>query len=75
MMVPQRYWFPCTLVGMLTVFGTVVGYAQRDAGIRHGPPGNPLPDLTPVELALFDEGLQRAIQLEAFCDGNRLEPQ
>src|SRR5262249_36414081 len=39
-------------------------------GVRQGPPGAgaPLNGLTSVESSLFDEGLQRAIQLEAVCD-------
>jgi hypothetical protein len=44
--------------------------AQRDPGVRQGPPGAgaPLNGLTPIELSMFQEGLQRAIQLEAVCD-------
>ncbi|HKW64214.1 MAG TPA: di-heme oxidoredictase family protein [Candidatus Acidoferrum sp.] len=44
--------------------------AQRDSGVRQGTPsaGTPLKGLTPIELSLFQEGLQRAIQLEAVCD-------
>ena len=44
--------------------------AQKDPGVRQGPPGGgaPLPGLTDIELALFNEGVQRAIQLEAACD-------
>jgi hypothetical protein len=47
-----------------------IGYAQKDSGVRHGPPGGgaPLDGLTPIELSMFQEGLQRAIQLEAVCD-------
>src|SRR5215831_5889525 len=47
-----------------------VSFAQRDPGPRPGPAGGgaPLPGLTSIELALFNEGLQRAIQLEAVCD-------
>jgi CxxC motif-containing protein (DUF1111 family) len=46
------------------------GLAQKDPGVRKGPPGggNPLPGLTPIELSMFNEGLQRALQLEAVCD-------
>src|SRR5215813_13130470 len=42
----------------------------RDPGIRGGQPGagGPLPYLTAIELQMFNEGLQRAIQLEAVCD-------
>jgi len=44
--------------------------AQKDRGVRPGPAGagNPLPGLTPIELQMFQEGLQRAIQLEGVCD-------
>ena len=44
--------------------------AQKDPGVRKGPPGagQPLPGLTPIEQSMFSEGLQRAIQLEAVCD-------
>ena len=46
------------------------GLAQKDPGIRKGPAsaGNPLNGLTPIELSMFKEGQQRAIQLEAVCD-------
>src|SRR5215471_10090884 len=44
--------------------------AQKDPGVRQGPAGagQPLNGLTPIELSMFNEGLQRAIQLEAVCD-------
>jgi CxxC motif-containing protein (DUF1111 family) len=44
--------------------------AQRDPGVRGGPPGagGPLPGLTQNELALFVEGRLRTTQLEAVCD-------
>src|SRR6516162_4828454 len=47
-----------------------MGRAQKDPGVRPGPPGagGPLNGLTPIELSMFNEGLQRAIQLEAVCD-------
>jgi hypothetical protein len=47
-----------------------MGFAQQDPGVRQGPPGAgaPLKGLTPIELSMFNEGLQRAIQLEAVCD-------
>ena len=45
-------------------------FAQHDPGLRGGPPGAgaPLRGLTPIELSVFNEGIQRAIQLEAVCD-------
>ena len=45
-------------------------YAQKDHGVRPGPPGagGPVQPLTANELAIFNEGVQRAIQLEAVCD-------
>jgi len=44
--------------------------AQKDPGVRKGPPGAgaPLKGLTPIELQMFNEGLQRAVQLEGVCD-------
>jgi hypothetical protein len=44
--------------------------AQKDPGVRAGAPGagSPLNGLTPNELSMFQEGLQRAIQLESVCD-------
>jgi CxxC motif-containing protein (DUF1111 family) len=68
-MVSGRAFRP-TLIVMLVVFANVVSFAQQDQGVRGGAPGAgaPLPGLTPVEASLFNEGLQRAIQLEAVCD-------
>jgi hypothetical protein len=45
-------------------------FAQHDSGVRAGPAGGgkPLEHLTPIELSVFKEGLQRSIQLEAVCD-------
>jgi hypothetical protein len=44
--------------------------AQKDPGVRVGPPGagGPLPGLKANELALFNEGRLRFIQLESVCD-------
>jgi hypothetical protein len=44
--------------------------AQKDHGVRPGPPGAgaPLKHLTDIELSMFEEGLQRAVQLEGVCD-------
>ena len=46
------------------------GFAQKDPGVRGGPPGagGPIPGLTTNELALFYEGKLRMTQLEAVCD-------
>jgi hypothetical protein len=45
-------------------------FAQKDPGVRGGPPGapGPLSGLTQNELALFIEGKLRTTQLEAVCD-------
>jgi CxxC motif-containing protein (DUF1111 family) len=58
------------LLTALIVVGSAVAIAQHDAGVRGGPPGGgaPLPGLTPVEMSIFKEGQQRAIQLEGACD-------
>jgi CxxC motif-containing protein (DUF1111 family) len=44
--------------------------SAHDPGVRGGPSaaGQPLHGLTPIELQMFNEGVQRAIQLEAVCD-------
>ena len=44
--------------------------AQKDPGVRGGPPGagSPIPGLTDNELTLFKEGRLRVTQLEAVCD-------
>lgn len=58
-----------TLLALLSM-AAFPGFAQKDHGVRPGPPGagNPLNGLTPIEQIMFDEGLQRAVQLEAVCD-------
>ena len=45
-------------------------FGQKDPGVRGGVPGagSPIKGLTTNELAMFFEGQQRAIQLEAVCD-------
>jgi CxxC motif-containing protein (DUF1111 family) len=45
-------------------------FAQKDPGVRGGPPGagGPISGLNVNELALFTEGRLRAVQLEAVCD-------
>ncbi len=54
----------------LFLAATATTFAQKDHGVRPGPPGAgaPLNGLTPIELSMFNEGLQRAVQLEAVCD-------
>src|SRR5215467_16356601 len=44
--------------------------AQKDPGVRGGPPGagGPIQGLSTNELALFNEGRLRTTQLEAVCD-------
>ncbi|HTT33376.1 MAG TPA: di-heme oxidoredictase family protein [Methylomirabilota bacterium] len=53
----------------LTVF-PMGAFAQKDRGVRPGPPGAgaPLNGLTPIELSMFNEGFQRMVQLEGVCD-------
>jgi hypothetical protein len=45
-------------------------FAQKDPGVRGGPPGagGPISGLKDNELALFSEGKLRTTQLEAVCD-------
>ena len=45
-------------------------FAQKDPGVRGGPPGagGPVPGLKLNELALFLEGKLRTVQLESVCD-------
>jgi hypothetical protein len=54
----------------LLVAMSSVCFAQKDPGIRQGAPGagTPLKGLTSIELSMFNEGIQRAIQLESVCD-------
>src|SRR5882724_4343856 len=44
--------------------------AQKDPGVRGGPPGagGPIAKLQANELALFTEGRKRTVQLESVCD-------
>src|SRR6266851_2036615 len=60
--------FVCLLLAVVTA-GICV--AQRDPGVRGGVPGAgaPLKGLTPIELSMFNEGMNRALQLEGVCDG------
>jgi cytochrome c553 len=54
----------------ISALATSICFAQVDPGVRRGPPGAgaPLTGLTSTELELFNEGVQRFIQLEAVCD-------
>ena len=54
---------------MLAVFASPC-FAQHDPGVRGGPPGagEPVPGLTPNQLAMFNEGNFRVTELEATCD-------
>lgn len=63
-------WTPLSKISIMTVFLTCLCFAQKDPGVRGGPPGagGPLPGLTQNEMALFHEGRLRATQLEAVCD-------
>src|SRR5262245_39607494 len=65
-----RGWRRVLVSTLFIVLVPSVCLAQKDPGVRPGAPGGgaPLPGLTSVELALFNEGVQRAIQLEAVCD-------
>jgi hypothetical protein len=49
---------------------SATGFAQKDHGVRQGPPGagTALNGLTDIERSMFEEGLQRAVQLEGVCD-------
>lgn len=55
---------------LATLFFTFVCFAQKDPGVRGGPPGagGPIQGLTLNELALFNEGRARTVQLESVCD-------
>jgi len=66
----QRSRFRQGLTAGLLLLASNICLAQVDPGLRGGTPGagQPLPGLTPIEKGIFDEGLQRMIQLEAVCD-------
>ena len=71
-LVQSRLLRRCSLAMLLLTVASLsfAGSAAKDPGVRQGRPsaGSPVHDLTPIELALFEEGIQRAIQLEAVCD-------
>ena len=60
---PRRFAFTGLSFALLCL-------AQKDPGVRGGPPGagGPIPGLQPNELALFIEGKARTVQLESVCD-------
>jgi hypothetical protein len=67
----QTIWARLGGLAVLTFFALSSScFAQKDPGVRQGTPGagSPLQGLTAIELAMFNEGLQRAIQLEGVCD-------
>ena len=59
---------PLLVSAVLTCVSVCV--AQKDPGVRGGPPaaGGHVKGLTDNELALFQEGIKRTTQLEAVCD-------
>jgi hypothetical protein len=63
-------WLRINTLAALSLAVSSASLAQKDHGVRPGPPGAgaPINGLTPIELSMFQEGLQRAIQLEAVCD-------
>jgi hypothetical protein len=66
----SRIWVRgCGLVAIVLTL-CPMSFGQRDHGVRQGPPGAgaALKGLTPIELSMFQEGLQRAVQLEGVCD-------
>lgn len=58
------------LLGAAVLTCAFVSVAQKDPGVRGGPPaaGGPIKGLTANEVALFNEGIRRTTQLEAVCD-------
>jgi hypothetical protein len=59
------------LVTLLVVSSASLAEREaKDPGVRTGSPGAglPLKGLLPIELSLFHEGMQRAVQLEGVCD-------
>ena len=69
MLVSQKSCLASGILAMLLLAGSAC-LGQKDPGVRPGPlgAGSPLYGLTPIEQSMFNEGLQRAIQLEGVCD-------
>jgi CxxC motif-containing protein (DUF1111 family) len=65
----KRNWL-ATAGAAILLLAASTAFAQRDPGLRGGPPGagTPLLGLTPIEQQVFEEATQRAVQLEAVCD-------
>ena len=63
-------YFPVRRTALLIIISVSLGLAQKDPGVRGGPPGagGPIKGLTQNELLLFQEGIRRTTQLEAVCD-------
>jgi hypothetical protein len=57
-------------VAIITFSCAFLCLAQKDPGVRGGPPGagGPIDKLQVNELALFNEGKKRMVQLESVCD-------
>src|SRR6202790_3303928 len=70
---PVRFGSVCRVLVCLSVTVVTSGLclAQKDPGLRPGAPGagTPLKGLTPIELSMFNEGMNRALPLEGVCDG------
>ena len=66
----QKKWLQVCLFLSLLITMPALCLAQKDPGVRQGAPGagTPLKGLTPIELSMFNEGLNRALQLEGVCD-------
>jgi di-heme oxidoreductase (putative peroxidase) len=66
----RSLWLRGSSIAVLLLAVASACLAQKDPGVRKGPPGAgaPLKGLTPIELQMFNEGLQRAVQLEGVCD-------
>jgi len=69
MLASQKKLLQGAVLVMFLIVGSIA-LAQKDPGVRPGPmgAGKPLDGLKPNELSMFNEGMQRAIQLEAVCD-------